>query len=124
MTKISILLLYIRLFVKRWFIRTCWAWIGIISAFTIGTVFSSIFQCSPVAYAFNKTILGTCIDMTAFWFANAAFNILSDLVIIALPVPVISKLQLPLRSKIALCGLFAVGILYVPIHPFISSRIS
>lgn len=116
-TKISILLLYIRLFVKRWFLITCWTWIGIISAFTIGTVFSSIFQCTPVQYAFNKTLDGTCIDLTAFWFANASFNILSDLVIIALPVPVISKLQLPLKSKIALCCLFAVGILCGPLLP-------
>lgn len=120
MTKISILLLYTRLFIKRWFLITCWAWIGIISAFTIGTVVSSICQCTPVQYAFDKDLGGTCIDMTAFWFANAAFNILTDLVIIVLPVPVISKLQLPLRSKIALCGVFAVGILYVLPAPSIS----
>ncbi|KAI9926674.1 hypothetical protein ASPWEDRAFT_722856 [Aspergillus wentii DTO 134E9] len=112
LTKISILLLYIRLFIRRWFVITCWTWVGIVVAFTVGTVFSSIFQCTPVQYAFNKSIpgAGTCLNLTAFWYANAAFNILSDFVIIALPVPIISKLQLPLKSKIALCGLFAVGI--------------
>ncbi|RHZ62446.1 putative plasma membrane protein Pth11-like [Aspergillus thermomutatus] len=112
LTKISILLLYIRLFVHRWFLTTCWVWIGIIVSFTIGTVFSSIFQCTPVQWAFNKSIPGggTCINMTAFWYANAAFNILSDLVLIALPVPVVVNLQLPLKSKVALCGIFAVGI--------------
>ncbi|KAE8384489.1 hypothetical protein BDV23DRAFT_177019 [Aspergillus alliaceus] len=111
LTKISILLLYVRLFIQRWFRFTCWTWISVILAFTIGTVFSSIFQCSPVQYAFNKSVPGgTCINMTAFWYANAAFNILSDLVIIVLPVPVISNLQLPLKSKVALCGIFAVGI--------------
>jgi hypothetical protein len=113
LTKISILLLYIRLFVHRWFLRTCWVWIAIIVSFTIGTVFSSIFQCTPVQWAFNKSLpgRGTCINMTAFWYANATFNILTDLVLIALPIPVVLKLQLPLKSKIALCGIFAVGLL-------------
>jgi hypothetical protein len=113
LTKISILLLYIRLFVHRWFLTTCWVWIAIVVSFTLGTVFSSIFQCTPVQWAFDKSLRprGTCINMTAFWYANATFNILSDLVLIALPVPVILKLQLPQKSKIALCGIFAVGIL-------------
>ncbi|KAH1544943.1 hypothetical protein KXV92_003685 [Aspergillus fumigatus] len=112
LTKISILLLYIRLFVHQWFLRTCWVWIAIIVSFTIGTVFSSIFQCTPVQWAFNKSLpdRGTCINMTAFWYANAAFNILTDLVLIALPIPVVLKLQLPPKSKIALCGIFAVGL--------------
>ena len=48
--------------------------------------------------------------MTAFWYANAVFNISTDFIIIGLPVPVIAKLQLPTRTKIALCGVFTVGI--------------
>ncbi|GIC93624.1 putative plasma membrane protein Pth11-like [Aspergillus udagawae] len=112
LTKISILLLYIRLFVHRWFLRTCWVWIAVIVSFTVGSVFSSIFQCTPVQWAFNKSLPGhgTCINMTAFWYANAVFNILTDLVLIALPIPVVLKLQLPLKSKVALCGIFAVGL--------------
>ncbi|RLL97479.1 hypothetical protein CFD26_106816 [Aspergillus turcosus] len=112
LTKISILLLYIRLFVHRWFLTTCWVWIAIVVSFTVGTVFSSIFQCTPVQWAFDKSLpgRGTCINMTAFWYANAAFNILSDLVLIALPVPVVLKLQLPRKSKVAICGIFGLGI--------------
>lgn len=50
--------------------------------------------------------------MTAFWYANAVFNIASDLVIIVLPVPVILGLQLPRRTRGGLCAIFAVGVLY------------
>ncbi|KAK1148344.1 hypothetical protein N8T08_010154 [Aspergillus melleus] len=112
LTKISILLLYLRLFIQRWFFITCWTWIVIITAFTLSTVISSIFQCTPVQYAFDKSLPGhsSCINLTAFWYANAAFNIFSDLVLVALPVPVISRLQLPPRLKLILCGIFAVGI--------------
>lgn len=113
LTKISILLLYLRIFVTQWFQRTCQACIAIVVAFTIGTVMSSIFQCTPVTFTFDKTETGTCIDLTAFWYANAAFNISSDLVIMFLPVPVINRLQLPPQQKLLLYGIFAVGILYV-----------
>lgn len=113
LTKISILLLYLRIFITQWFQRTCQVSIAIIVAFTIGTVISSIFQCTPVAFAFDKTEKGTCIDLTAFWYANAAFNILSDIAIILLPVSVIKKLQLSPQQKLLLCGIFAVGILCV-----------
>ncbi|PLB50436.1 hypothetical protein P170DRAFT_381115, partial [Aspergillus steynii IBT 23096] len=111
LSKISILLLYLRLFIQRWFVITCWTWIVIITAFTLSTVVSSIFQCSPVQYAFDKSSpdQGSCINLTAFWYANAAFNIFSDLALVALPVPVISRLQLPLRLKLILCCIFAVG---------------
>ncbi|EED20891.1 plasma membrane protein Pth11-like, putative [Talaromyces stipitatus ATCC 10500] len=110
LTKISILLLYLRIFVVQWFQRTCQAWIAIVIIFTIGTVISSIFQCTPVTFAFDKSEKGTCINLTAFWYANAAFNIPSDLVIIFLPIPVIRKLQLPPQQKFLLSGTFAVGI--------------
>ncbi|KLJ10831.1 hypothetical protein EMPG_09845 [Blastomyces silverae] len=111
LTKISILPLYIQVFVRPWFTTTCWACIGIVTAFTIGTCVSSVFQCSPVAYAFGKSIVGggKRINTRAFWYANAVFNISTDFIIVGLPVPVIAKLQLPTGTKIALYGVFTVG---------------
>lgn len=113
LTKVSILLLYLRVFVRPWFQTVCLIIMGVVVAFTTGTVFASIFQCTPVEYAFNKNIRGGghCINLTAFWFANAAFNILSDIVIIIIPTFVIKTLQLPKRSKVALCAVFALGTL-------------
>ncbi|KAI1912743.1 hypothetical protein LOZ61_003181 [Ophidiomyces ophidiicola] len=112
LTKISILLLYIKVFVQPWFRRTCWVCVCVIVAFTTGTVVSSIFQCVPVQYAFDKKLPGggTCLNLTAFWYANAVFNILSDVVIIILPTPIINKLHSPTRTKIAVSSVFAVGI--------------
>lgn len=40
---------------------------------------------------------------------NAVFNISTDLLIIGLPMPVLISSQLPLRRKITLCGVFALG---------------
>ena len=115
LTKVSILLLYLRVFgVWRFFRWLCWLMIGLVMSFTIASVIASIFQCSPVSYAFNKVLPagqhGSCIDLTKFWYANAGFNIGSDSIIILMPIFPVKKLNIPLRSKIALCGVFAVGI--------------
>lgn len=115
LTKISILFLYVRVFgVWKTFRIACWTMMGIVFAFTISSVVTSIFQCSPVRFAFDKTANGghgSCIDLTKFWYANAGFNIGSDAIIIALPILPVKNLNIPTRSKVALCGVFAVGIL-------------
>ena len=113
LTKTSILLLYLRIFVQRWFRITTICVMAVVIAFTIASVTASILQCSPVEFAFNKKIPGggKCINLTILWFFGAAFNILSDFVIIALPIPVIRSLQLPTRSKIALGGVLSLGLL-------------
>ncbi|KAM5435473.1 hypothetical protein McanMca71_005251 [Microsporum canis] len=112
LTKISVLLLYLQVFICAWFKTTCWTGIAVIVAFTAGTVVSSIFQCNPLPYAFDKKTpgAGTCINVAAFWFANASFIIVTDVFIVLLPIPVILRLQLPGRSKVALCGVFALGL--------------
>ncbi|KAJ9617141.1 hypothetical protein H2200_000862 [Cladophialophora chaetospira] len=114
LTKISILLLYLRVFgVWKTFRYLCWIMIGVVVSFSIATVITSIFQCSPVAFAFDKTAnhgKGECIDLTKFWYANAGFNIGSDAIIIVMPILPVKSLNLPTRSKIALCGLFTLGI--------------
>ena len=70
----------------------------------------SIFACTPVAYFWEKSISnGHCINLLAFWFSNAAFNILSDLVIIILPIPVLKSLSIPLKQKYGLIMIFIMG---------------
>ncbi|KEF57064.1 uncharacterized protein A1O9_07254 [Exophiala aquamarina CBS 119918] len=113
LTKISILLLYVQVFgVWKSFKCLCYLMMGLVFAFTIASVTASVFQCSPVNFAFGKTAIGghgTCIDMTKFWYANAGFNISSDVMIILLPIIPVRSLPLPLKSKVALCGVFAIG---------------
>jgi hypothetical protein len=81
---------------------------AIVISYTIWTVFSSIFACVPVRAFWTKES-SICINQFAMWFTNAAINILTDLAIIVLPIPVIQSLNLMRRSKQALIGIFAVG---------------
>ena len=52
-----------------------------------------------------------CIDQIKFELAAAMLNIVIDFVIIVLPLPTIWSLQLPRRQKLALSGVFMLGML-------------
>ena len=118
LTKISILILYLRVFnVIRWFKIACWTVGSIVFSFTVASVVASIFQCTPVRFAYDKMgTNGTCINLTKFWYGNAGYNIGTDLLIITLPLFVIHSLKIPRRNRVALGAIFSLGILYVFFH--------
>ena len=84
-TKMSIIMLYLRIFPQRWFRLTCYVLLIIITSYMVAAFFASIFQCTPVARAWDKSIPGSCIDNTTNWYANAGFSIATDFIILALP---------------------------------------
>jgi hypothetical protein len=44
-------------------------------------------------------------------YVMAAFNVLSDFYLLAIPIPVVWKLQLPLRQKVGVSAVFMTGFL-------------
>ncbi|KAL9035102.1 MAG: hypothetical protein Q9214_006742, partial [Letrouitia sp. 1 TL-2023] len=113
LTKLSILLLYLRIFVGRTFKRfACGVMIYVVT-YGFASIAATIFQCQPVRRAFDHTIPGHCLDVTAFWYSNASANVLGDLMIFALPWPLIYRLQLPPREKYILCLIFGLGIFVI-----------
>lgn len=108
--KLSILLLYRRLFpitnfAKSWYFVTCFT-----IAYSVGGILSSLFQCRPMASAWTLTIRSEyCINTEKFYTANAALNVASDIMILLLPVPIVWGLNTDLRKKVILTGLFSMG---------------
>jgi hypothetical protein len=111
--KISILVQYVRLF-KRSLQRVCYVMMVIVGAHSIASMFVQAFFCSPVQYFWDRTIPGgTCLDGTAVWLAIGLIHIVTDVIIYILPLRVLWQLQLPRRQKMALSGIFAVGLFVV-----------
>lgn len=112
LTKISILLLYMRIFEVfvwfRWVGRTL---IGIVTAYMIAAFFAAVFQCTPVQRAWDKSVPGTCISIEKNWYANAGFSIATDAIILLLPIKPVLSLKLPVGEKIAVLGVFVLGAL-------------
>ncbi|KAI1735567.1 hypothetical protein F4680DRAFT_302835 [Xylaria scruposa] len=112
LVKTSILLLLMRLFgqkpgVKRFILWMNTANIGMMIAVFFGTVL----QCTPINKTWETSLQGTCIDRRVLFTVSSSFNILTDILILALPLRIFIDLKIPRRTKIALMFIFLLGFL-------------
>jgi hypothetical protein len=108
--KTAILLLYLRLFrINAWFRIT--SYILLITVWMWGTseFLIAIFQCKPIPYQWDKTIEGSCIDQISWYRWVRVPNAIHDVAMLVAPIPVVLKLQIALRQKLALSGIFILG---------------
>lgn len=110
-TKLSILTLYYRVFAHQTFRRVVMVLIVYVSLYTLATTVATILQCIPVRRAWDKSIPGTCVQPTAQWYSYAALNMLAEVIMFFLPMPMIKRLHLPRQQKVGLFLIFAVGFL-------------
>lgn len=105
--KVSIACLFIRIFPARWIRLT----LKIFIAFMIGHGFAFImviiFQCWPINSIWDKTVAGTCVDVTVVGFVGAGISIAEDILLIVVPIVELRKLKVTISQKIVLILIFA-----------------
>ncbi|RSH85420.1 hypothetical protein EHS25_004816 [Saitozyma podzolica] len=108
-TKTAILILYHRLAAAHPFLRYASLFVmAVVNISGIVLTFLSIFQCHPISAAFTETN-GTCIDIVALYLSSAPINVLTDLAILLLPLPILTSLRIEFRQKVILVATFIVG---------------
>lgn len=110
-TKLSILMMYYRIFNFPFFKKMAYAIGAFVIAWVITILFLFIFICVPVEKLWEPEIPGHCINQVGTWIANATSTILSDLVILLLPLPQVWKLQLRKHEKMMITFAFCLGFL-------------
>ncbi|KAJ5437191.1 hypothetical protein N7445_008076 [Penicillium cf. griseofulvum] len=108
-TKISILLMYCRIFPTKEIRIASMILGGISFAWAIAIIFVSIFQCTPITRAWDTRILGTCINLKASFIGNAVPNIVTDILILSRPVRVVWRLHASLTHRLSVIGIFLLG---------------
>ncbi|KAF9894627.1 hypothetical protein FE257_006515 [Aspergillus nanangensis] len=108
--KISIIFFYRRLFTMKPFHWVTMGLTVLISLWGTAIFLACALQCRPLKAYWDKRVEGHCFDSTKFIIVNQAFNVLMDFVILALPIPMIWNLQRAWQDKLALNGVFALGI--------------
>lgn len=88
--------------------------IGVILVYyTISTCITT-FACNPRERIWNPLITEyKCLDNTIGILFTCLFNIVSDLIILALPSRTVWKLKIPVKKRISIILLFATGLLLV-----------
>lgn len=107
--KLSVLALYGAIFPSRRFGYCIWA----LAAFTISWgLFASIgaaAQCVPFSYAWNPVGHGHCIDFGQLQLAATICTIVTDFVILLMPLPLVRKLNTNREKKRMLMFTFMMG---------------
>lgn len=86
----------------------------IVVGYNIALFFLLIFTCTPYKRNWDITITeGSCIDRTPLYMATAVLNMLTDMLLLILPIPMALKLQVPGAQKAGLLCIFGVGSLLV-----------
>lgn len=91
--------------------KTCRIALGIVIIYGFAIMSTAIFSCTPISYFWDKNISGRCISDLLIFYISAALNIVTDIGIFTLPLPMLAGLTLPLGQKIGLLGIFALGFL-------------
>ncbi|KAI1312138.1 hypothetical protein F5Y03DRAFT_265299 [Xylaria venustula] len=112
LVKTSILLFLQRLFGQRPGVRRFILWLNTANiGMMIGVFFATVLQCVPINKTWETSLKGTCIDKRVLFTVSASFNILTDMLMLALPLRIFINLKIPRRTKIALMFVFLLGFL-------------
>ncbi|OTA99779.1 hypothetical protein M426DRAFT_324849 [Hypoxylon sp. CI-4A] len=112
LTKVSILLFYLKVFPKRSFRITAQILIGMNLLWAVTYDLLLIFQCQPIdgAWKFwDNEYNAKCISINILGWSAAATNIGFDLAVIVLPLPELFQLSLSLKKRLQIIAMFAVG---------------
>ena len=112
--KLSVLLLYRRLFVGEIFNRYTLAMCAIIALWSLSFFFGFAFECHTNItnyWTSPATIEAHCDNTSALVLGFAVSDVLTDLMILAIPIPIVWRLHMSTRSKIGVTGIFLLGLL-------------
>lgn len=109
--KLSMLGLYLRIFVGKRERYAAYITMGVVSASFLALALCALLQCHPLGYLWNKAGHpgGHCFNTGAFWRYGSLPNLVTDVVMMILPLPCIWKLKLSQKDKIGLLFTFITG---------------
>ncbi|KAB8208703.1 hypothetical protein BDV34DRAFT_210747 [Aspergillus parasiticus] len=111
--KLSILMMYRRIFtnISRLFRVGAMICGAVVTLWATAFVPAAIFQCTPVARAWDIDIPGHCINLQLGFYCVALPNIVTDIAILSLPIRSCWQLHRSVLYRLSLIGVFMLGIL-------------
>jgi len=112
-TKTSILIFYLTIAKTQKYFK--WTTIGtlvVVNVAGLALTLMNIFQCRPLTVIFvdPKPSYAQCVDIMTLFISSAPVNIITDLLILLLPMPVLKSIRLPRKQKLILYITFGFGV--------------
>ncbi|KAJ4195477.1 hypothetical protein NW759_016457 [Fusarium solani] len=111
LSKLTLCFFYFRLSLSLWYQYSVYFTAFACTSSLVGIWFSVLFACKPIAAGWDVrlSVDATCINRPPIYITQAAFGCVTDLMLLLLPIPTIVGLQMSIRQKFGLVGLFAIG---------------
>ncbi|EFQ35839.1 integral membrane protein [Colletotrichum graminicola] len=113
--KMAILWLYTRLFSTAQFKRWARILMGVVGAYGVAFLILFMSRCVPMSQQWDPVPGGHCRDITIDQIVSVSINIIVDVAMTALPMPMLWGLQMPLKNKIAVSAMFGMGLATIAI---------
>ena len=113
-TKLSICFFLLRIPVERYLIRPIQGAIIFLVVTNVVLTLLWIFQCNPIAGAWNKQTPAKCFtdaQLQRIIISQALISIISDFLLALFPIVLLWKVQIELRLKAGMCVLMSLGLL-------------
>ncbi|KAK9556806.1 hypothetical protein V6Z96_000111 [Aspergillus fumigatus] len=109
-TKLAVLALYYRIFATLRFRIVVLTTAVFVILWLITMEILLGLQCRPISRFWDSDVPGECLNLIKFTYFTNITNLLTDIWIFSMPLPVIFKLQMSRNRKIALSFLFSIGL--------------
>ncbi|KAI0838423.1 hypothetical protein F5Y06DRAFT_268049 [Hypoxylon sp. FL0890] len=113
--KLAMLFLYIRVFSTAQFKRWTYALMGVVVCYFVAFLIVFMTNCIPLSNLWDPVPGGWCRELTTEEYTSVVFNLVIDLSIVILPMPVLWQLKLPFRDKIFVSMMFGMGIITIAV---------
>ncbi|KAF2870145.1 hypothetical protein BDV95DRAFT_575160 [Massariosphaeria phaeospora] len=108
--KLAILDIYNHIFFHvRWAYRTIQVVTFILVGNAVAYIIATLCNCRPLAFTWDKSMKGQCGNTIKLYSMSSIPNIVTDVAIILIPIPIILKLQMSKRVKFGVLTTFLVG---------------
>lgn len=114
--KLSIMFFYLRVFVNNGLRLAVKIAMGVTLLWSAGNLIQVFVICRPFRSSWDIKTPGVCGNRQGSFIAIGVFNVVTDFIILLLPIPTVWGLQMRKPAKVALTGVFCVGLLYVLPH--------
>jgi hypothetical protein len=113
------LLLYLRIFPNRNLRIATFIMLAIVSMWGVAYTLVIIWICSPRSFAWlgwDGEHTGTCVNSMVVQVSHAILNIVFDVIVLGMPLPVLLRLDMSKTKKAGVCVMFLTGFMSVS-HP-------
>jgi hypothetical protein len=110
LSRLSVVILYLRVFTDKWARRACWAVVAFLVLNCLSTIIAASLECTPLSYAWDRSIPGGHCFNQLLWYQLTNFpNIAADLFIMALPIKTVWSIKASSARKAGIAAVCLTG---------------